>query len=181
VNQNAILQGAFGFVISPKLKLDESIIDHPTEVVVLEIEPEEVRRRYAELSDEGLLSINREDLTELAQQYYDTEVAERGLHPESPNHVEESADGELVLVDTFLSLEEANLGRALLRSADIPAYLENELTSKWTGAGGLRLMVPTSFLEQAKEILETRISDEDLLAQAEAAGPIDPVHGEELD
>jgi hypothetical protein len=42
-------------------------------------------------------------------------------------------------------------------------------------------MVPTSFLEQAKEILETRISDEDLLAQAEAAGPIDPVHGEELD
>jgi len=34
-------------------------------------------------------------------------------------------------------------------------------------------MVPGSLLEQAKEILEVRISDEDLLAQAEAADPIE--------
>ena len=89
---------------------------------------------------------------------------------------------------TFLAFEEANLGRALLRSADIPAYLENELTSTWTGASeatdpykvverGLRLMVPASLLEQAKRILEARISDEDLLAQAEAAKPVEPVLG----
>jgi hypothetical protein len=61
----------------------------------------------------------------------------------------------------------------LLRDADIPAYLENELTSAWTGAGGLRLMVPDSLLEQPQEILDARISDEDLLAQAEAE-PIEP-------
>jgi hypothetical protein len=47
----------------------------------LEIDPEEFKRRYVELSDEGLLSIDRTDLIELAQTYYDAEVASRGLHP----------------------------------------------------------------------------------------------------
>ena len=148
--------------------------------VGLEIDPEQLRRQYAELSDEGLLSIDRNDLTELAQHYYDAEVAARGLDSESPLETEQP-DEELVLVETFLSAEDANLGRALLRIAEIPAYLENELTSGWTGAGGLRLMVPTSLLEQAKEILDARISDEELIAQAEAAEPIEPVEGEERD
>ena len=101
----------------------------------MEIDPEQLRRQYAELSDEGLLSIDRNDLTELAQHYYDAEVAARGLDSESPLETEQP-DEELVLVETFLSAEDANLGRALLRSAEIPAYLENELTSGWTGAGG---------------------------------------------
>ena len=140
----------------------------------MEIEPEEIKRTYAEMSDEGLLSINRNDLTELAQPYYDAEIAERGLHHESSSDVETDAGHEeLVVVETFVSPEEAALGRALLRSAEIPAYLENELTSAWTGIGGLRLMVPKSVFEQAKEILETRISDDELAAQAEAADPIE--------
>ena len=142
----------------------------------MEIDPEEFKHRYAELSDEGLLSIDRADLIELAQTYYDAEVASRGLHPaELATPVAEAGPEEdLVLAATFLSIEEANLGRALLRDAEIPAYLENELTSAWTGGSGLRLMVPGSLLEQAQEILDARISDEDLLAQAEAAEPIEP-------
>ena len=140
----------------------------------MEIDLQELRRHYAELSDDGLLSINRNDLTELAQQYYDAEVRGRGLHNEPASDVVRDADHEaLVVVDTFVSAEEAALGRALLRSADIPAYLENELTSMWTGIGGLRLMVPTSVLEAAKEILETRISDDELAAQAEAADTVE--------
>jgi hypothetical protein len=140
----------------------------------LEIDPEELRRVYAEMSDDGLLSINRNDLTELAQQYYDAEMRGRSLQSESSKHVEENPpQEELVVVEMFLSHEEAALGRALLRSADIPAYLENELTSTWTGIGGLRLMVPSSHVEETREILETRISDDELAAQAEAADPID--------
>jgi hypothetical protein len=146
----------------------------------LEIDPEQLKRQYAELSDEGLSSIDRNDLTELARHYYDAEVAARGFDFESSLEAEQPNE-ELVLAETFLSAQDANLGRALLRSADIPAYLENELTSAWTGAGGLRLMVPTSFLEQAREILEARVSDEELIAQAEAAEPIEPVEGEERD
>ncbi len=122
----------------------------------MKIEPEDIRRAYAEMSDEGPLSINQNDLTELAQQYYDAEIDGRGLHHELSSDVERDADHEeLVVVDTFVSPEEAALGRALLRSAEIPAYLENELTSAWTGIGGLRLMVPRSVFEQAREILET--------------------------
>jgi hypothetical protein len=148
----------------------------------LEIEPEELRRVYTEMSDEGLLSINRNDLTELAQQYYDAQVRGRGLHIESSKDVEENPpQEELVVVETFLSQEEAALGRALLRSAEIPAYLENELTSTWTGIGGLRLMVPSSHVEEAKEILETRISDDELATQAEAADPVDQDQSEPSD
>jgi hypothetical protein len=117
----------------------------------LEIDPEEFKRHYADLSDEGLLSIDRMDLIQLAQNYYDAEVASRGLHrAELATPVEAGPEEDLVLAAKFQSVEEANLGRALLRDADIPAYLENELTSAWTGAGGLRLMVPGSLLEQAQ-------------------------------
>ena len=139
----------------------------------MEIAPETFRQQYEELTDGALLSIDRKDLIEVAQQYYDAEVARRGLHPEQAAPAEVDPKAEMVPVGTFLSLEEADLGRALLRSADIPAFLENELTSTWTGAGGLRLMIPPSFLEQAEEILESQVSDEDLLAQAEAADPVD--------
>jgi hypothetical protein len=139
----------------------------------LEIDPEEIRQRFEQLSDEGLLSIDRIDLIELAQQYYDAEISRRGLKTTPAAPVEESAD-ELVLLSTFDSLEEANLVRALLESADIPAKLDSELSSQWTGAGGLRLMVPASSLEQAEEILQAQISEDDLAAQAEAADPIEP-------
>src|SRR5579864_9272866 len=140
---------------------------------VLEIAPETFRQQYEELTDAALLSIDRKDLIEVAQQYYDAEIARRGLHPEQAAPAEVEPKAEMVPVGTFLSLEEADLGRALLRSADVPAYLESELTSTWTGAGGLRLMVPPSFVEQAEEILGSQVSDEDLLAQAEAADSVD--------
>jgi Putative prokaryotic signal transducing protein len=134
----------------------------------LQIDPEEFRRRYAELSDDGLLAIDRQDLTEVAQQYFDAEVRQRGLHSEQGEEPESTTDEELVPVATFSSEEEANLGRGLLRSAEIPCYLESEMTSSWAGLGGLRLMVPASFFEQAEEVLHAEISDEELLAQAES-------------
>jgi len=140
----------------------------------LKTEPEEFRHRYAELSDEALLSIKRQDLTELARTYFDAEVAQRGLDSGSGSaDPQPSPNVDLVPVATFLSVNEAQLGRDLLLAADIPAYLENELTSTWTGAGGLRLLVPASSLEQSEQILGAQISDEELIAQAEAADPID--------
>ena len=147
----------------------------------MEINPEEIRRHYAELSDDGLLSINRNDLTELARQYYDAELAGRGIQAETSRAVEAEPHEELVAVETFQSSEEAALGRALLRSAGIPAYLDNELTSTWTGIGGLQLLVPSSALEDAKEILATPISDAELAAQAEAADPAEEEQIEEED
>jgi len=56
--------------------------------------------------------------------------------------------------------DEAEGARGLLRSGDILCYLED------VALGGLRLMVPTSLLEQVHEILSEVVSEEDLTAQA---------------
>ncbi len=138
----------------------------------MDIDPREFARQYDQLSDEALLEIDRGDLTDIARSYYDAEVARRGL---TPDPAAQPADGagegeELVEVATYINFEEANLAKTLLRSADIPAFLDNEISNTWTGAGGLRLMVPRSFAEQAEEVLNAApISDEELAAQAEAA------------
>lgn len=148
----------------------------------MEFDPEALRRQFADLSDKGLLAIDRKDLVDLAQQYYDAEIAQRALHPSVEAIAEQVPDEELVPVATYLSLEEARMGRALLETANIPAKLENEFSSAWTGFGGLRLMVPVSLEEEAAEVLESRISDEELARQAEAAEPVErALKGEEDD
>ncbi|HEV2200327.1 MAG TPA: hypothetical protein VGR73_10945 [Bryobacteraceae bacterium] len=163
----------------------------------MEIDPEEIKSRYDELSDDGLLSIGREDLTELGKQHYDAELYRRGLHPEAvlsqtQPHTSEALPSEGVssesetephanstiepgedwaLVATFLRLDDADLARSVLESADVPVRMMEEFGSAYALVGGLHLMVPASFAEQAQEILGARVSDEDLLAQAEAADP----------
>ena len=111
----------------------------------------------------------------MSAQDYDAELAERNLASADPQPsvpaVETAAgqaDGELQLVGTFLSMEEANFARGLLQSADVPCSLENEFSAAYSGAGALRLLVPASAYDRACEILETEISEEDLIAQAEA-------------
>jgi hypothetical protein len=45
----------------------------------MNVDADDFRKRYGELSDEGLLSINRGELVELARLCYDQELARRGL------------------------------------------------------------------------------------------------------
>ena len=48
----------------------------------MRIDPEDLRRHYESLSDEGFLDIDRSDLARVAQGIYDQEIARRGLdHP----------------------------------------------------------------------------------------------------
>jgi hypothetical protein len=60
----------------------------------------------------------------------------------------------------------------------IPCIIKNENVLRidprvWgLGQGGLCLLVAKSDVEPALEILGTRVSDEDLAAQAEAASPV---------
>ena len=138
----------------------------------MKVDENDFKRRYAELSDEGLLSIKREELVDKAQQCYDQELARRGLRAE-PDVGGEPGDiaDELVPVATFLFPDEAGIARALLRSADILCYLKNEhtLTAVWTWSyalGGLRLMVPASRIEDVHEILNATFSEEELATQA---------------
>jgi hypothetical protein len=142
----------------------------------VQIDPEDFKRHYAMLSDTALLEIDRDELVDVARACYDAELAERDLAPADPQPnapvVETTAaqaDGDLQLVGTFLSIEEANFARGLLQSADVPCSLENEFSAAYSGAGALRLLVPASVYDRACEILEAEISEEDLIAQAEAA------------
>lgn len=143
----------------------------------MQIDPEDFKRHYALLSDDALLDIDPDELVGAARPYYDTELAERKLSlPEAEagaplladDDARGEADGGLQLVATFLSVEEANFARGLLQSADIPCSFEDDQAGAWTGVGELHLMVPAAAYDRACEILETQISEEDLIAQAEA-------------
>ena len=110
----------------------------------------------------------------------DAEVARRGLNSDAEaGQTAEGAPGterpgegqELVLIATYNIPDEANLAWGLLESAQIPWSLQNEYS---TLAGfQLRLLVPAAFEEQALEVLDTPISDEELAAQAEAAAVVE--------
>ena len=150
----------------------------------MQVDLDDFRRRYAELSDDALLDLDRDELVDLARDCYDAELARRGLHRSSSSQpaTEVQAQGELVEVARFTSSSEADLARALLESAAIPSYLGNEFAGRTLrGADGfLRLFVPASLLENAREILDAPVSDEELIAQAEAE-PAPETEDEQLD
>jgi hypothetical protein len=143
----------------------------------MKLDPAELRKQYASLSDDALLAMHRQDLVELAQQIYDEEIASRGLgspaaaEPEEGSSPEREPGEEMVEVSTYTSRNEARLAKSFLVSADIPCELENEFALQETE---LRLLVPASLLDQALEVLGAQISDEELAAQAEAAGESEP-------
>ncbi len=137
--------------------------------------PEDFQRHFEILSDDALLETNRDELIEMAREVYDEEIARRGLGPEAGEELAGESElqptdavDEMVLVATFGFPEEANMARGLLESASIPSQIKNELAA--VGGFEASLLVPASFEEQAIEILESQISDEELAAQAEAAG-----------
>jgi len=134
---------------------------------------------YESLNDEALLAVKRDELVEVAQQCYDVEVAARGLAARAPTAVVPApgsaeaagASEEMVEVATFTDVDDARLARDLLQSAEIPSYLATDakLPGNMSAPSGFHLSVSPSLLEQAREVLDTRISDEELAAQAEAA------------
>jgi hypothetical protein len=142
----------------------------------LEVTAADFRSHFELLSDEALLETNREDLVEIAKQCFEEEISRRGLNAgdEAPEATGEPASEpadhgtEEVLLATFLSGDEINLVRGLLEGAGIPSRVVNPLAA--LGAVELRLLVPLAYEEQALEILAMQISDEELAAQAEAAG-----------
>ncbi len=139
------------------------------------ITAEQFRQHYESLSDEALLDIDVTELVPAAQACHAEEVARRGLDEqdtEEDNGTAEEleanagADGEEapVCIAEYDHLDEADLARGMLEAEEIVATLESE-------PGVVRLMVPATSAEQALRMLAaTPLSDEELAAQAEAAG-----------
>jgi hypothetical protein len=139
----------------------------------VEVSQADFRQHYELLSDEALLEINPEELVDVARQCLEEEIAQRGLSAAPPEEIaaepvaEEDEPAE-VLIATYTSGDELNLARGLLQSAEIPSRVENPLAVM--GGMELRLIVPAAFEEHALEVLGAEISEEELAAQAEAAG-----------
>ncbi len=135
---------------------------------------EQHRRLYARMSDADLKNIKRRDLPDLVRKCYDQEIARRALDLTPATPTAPTQKDDLVSIATFIFPDEAKLARALLESASIPAYLENEhtLAANWmltNAIGGLHLLVPSALAEEAREVLGSKVSDKDLAAQAEAS------------
>ncbi len=144
----------------------------------MQVDPEEFRRRFDGLSDDALLEVNPDELVEVAQDLYYAELERRGLIEESGDEEAEPAEGkpndpadDLVLAAEFGSAQEAAFGRSLLKSANIPVYSQADFSGILAATEeDAKVYVPSSYLEQAKELLASPLTDEDLAAQAEAAG-----------
>jgi hypothetical protein len=150
----------------------------------MKVDAEDFRRVYESMNDDALLEVKRDELVEIAQQCYDVEVARRGLageetaEPDAGGSETAGPGEEMVELATFTDVDDARMALALLKAAEIPCYLDNGDPSmaSWMGSPGFgqfRLSVPPDALEQAREVLDTQISDEELAAQAEAAGELE--------
>ncbi len=151
----------------------------------MNVNADDFRRSYAELSDAALLSVKRDELTDVARQVYDQEMSARGLGAEveppsssaAPGHQDAPGDA-LVEIATFVYPNDAKFARAELEGEGILCFMGNERTLDvdWflsTVLGGYRLSVPAEHAARAREILDSRVSDEELEAQAAAEAPED--------
>jgi hypothetical protein len=134
---------------------------------------DDFRTLYAEMPDEELRSLVRTELSDVARPCYDAELARRGLQAkpvarrpvqpiathaepveEAPEEtaaeeVEREEEEDLAPAAIFSVREEAKAARALLQSAAIPAFLEDD----GEASGGFRLLVAASYVGQAREVL----------------------------
>ena len=92
----------------------------------MNVDPQDLERHYASLTDEALLEMNRDDLVEVAQGCFDRELARRGLKAGSETAETGRSwidDGTGYAVANFTYPDEAAEARDALEAAGIPCYL----------------------------------------------------------
>jgi len=146
---------------------------------------DDFRRHYNALSDEALLDLNPDDLTDIARQCYEVELFNRGLKRAAPSKLEESQPEESPVVlpqpqylmehvpwkstavsaVEFEHVEDAEQARDVLEQASIPCALVDKQQDASLGyrrkyrGKWIALMVPRSFLETARQRLRTEIDE----------------------
>ena len=123
--------------------------------------PEDLAAQYAQMSEMELMELARsyDGLLEVAQGALRAEFARRGLEPPLVEEPEEWEFRRLVTVRRYRDLAEAYVGRSLLESASIPAWIADEhlVRMDWFYSnlvGGLRLQVDECDEAAAREILK---------------------------
>jgi hypothetical protein len=123
--------------------------------------PEDLATQYAQMSETELMELARsyDGLLEIAQVALREEFARRGLEPPLVEESEELEFRRLATVRRYRDLTEAYVGRSLLESAGIPAWIADEhlVRMVWFYSdlvGGMRLQVDERDEAAAREILE---------------------------
>jgi hypothetical protein len=123
--------------------------------------PEDLAAQYAVMSETELMELARsyDGLVETAQLALRAEFARRGLEPPLVEEPEEWEFRRLVTVRRYRDLADAYIGRSLLESAGIQAWVadENLVRLDWFYSnlvGGMRLQVEDRDEAAAREILE---------------------------
>jgi hypothetical protein len=143
----------------------------------MQADPEYLRQHFASLSDEALQAIDRADLVETAQKFYDDELQRREQpsyareeKPEKPDWIEDAS--EVFARADFPGTAPApdiTSARDALEAAGIPCYLElseipeEEAAPKPTHLW--RLMVPGHLNLHATSVLERDVFNADLEAE----------------
>ena len=123
--------------------------------------PEDLAAQYAQMSETELMELARsyDGLVEIAQVALRAEFARRGLEPPLVEEPDEPEFRRLVTVRRYRDLTEPFVGRSLLESAGIPAWIADEhlVRMSWflsNSVGGMRLQVDERDEATALEILE---------------------------
>jgi len=152
----------------------------------MQIDRRELGRHYASLSDEELLSIVPDELTETAQAIYDLEINRRGLSEkpldlENPKVFVGSIEGpppdslqDAVVACSFAAShgdaagEKAARAQAVLQAAGIPSQIE--VTREEDGDGSsasetLNVMAPLALALHAASVLDRDLFNEEYEAE----------------
>jgi predicted RNA-binding Zn-ribbon protein involved in translation (DUF1610 family) len=126
--------------------------------------PEDLVAQYAQMSETELMELahSYDGLLEIAQVTLRAEFARRGLEPPLVEEPERQEFRRLVTVRRYRDLPQAYVGRSLLESAGISAWIADEhlVRMDWFYSnlvGGLRLQVDESDEAAAREILEAAV------------------------
>jgi hypothetical protein len=138
--------------------------------------PEDLAVQYSQMSETELMELARsyDGLLEVAQVALRAEFARRGLEPPLVEEPEEPEFRRLVTVRRYRDLTEAFVGRSLLESAGIPAWIADEhlVRMNWFYSdlvGGMRLQVADHDEAAAREILEEGVPETITYSQDEEA------------
>jgi hypothetical protein len=139
----------------------------------MQITPEELKRAYRRMSDEELVAMDTDDLTEVARNCHADEMERRGLQPGATPMASEGGDGQpWASAGTFRFIDEAQLAISRLEAAGIPAELESDTGDLlWISTSAFkssRVLVPEAFVEKAHAVIESHAAEEELAAQAAA-------------
>lgn len=127
------------------------------------------------LSDEALVAVDRSELVEIAQSYYDQEIRQRGLTPEgSADQRGDTGPKPDWLDDAVCAAEfggmssttDAENARDVLENAGIPCYIEAQTpdppSDRRQSQFGFRLLVPGKFSLEAISVLDKEIFNAEL-------------------